>query len=314
MLIYKFCDALASQAQERACVRKLTAMHSVIMSLLTAIARYNGWVPYDGNVLWNGWSQMMEYTITMHGIPEKVMAGHGGWMSRVSSVLWNEWAQTMEHLVGQAEAPEDATGEPPKRGLKRTVSATGSKTPGQGNKGSPRKRAADLKKTGAGTLVQRGTSDERPREGPVQVIVMEWSRDATAYWDRASAGEHLYQIQIVHNVQRSALHQTVLHVGNYLRQEHEADNELPENLAAMERDFKARLVINRDMTGMDGTTFKSWRVCWYVASPGFAELQGFIEWLDGYFVFRRETGRTEGMLDYHSQLWQERLSEFRFHR
>ena len=97
-----------------------------------------------------------------------------------------------------------------------------------------------------------------PRDAPVQLAVIQWTR--VAHKAIESFGDDpLWQIQLKHDGKPTVSMQLIRHFGNYLTVLRETDDNIPESIQAL----KERAGIALQLAG--GTV--QWRAAWYVEGP-----------------------------------------------
>ena len=97
-----------------------------------------------------------------------------------------------------------------------------------------------------------------PRDAPVQLAVIQWTR--VAHKAIESFGDDpLWQIQLKHDGKPTVSMQLIRHFGNYLTVLRETDDSIPESIQAL----KERAGIALQLAG--GTV--QWRAAWYVEGP-----------------------------------------------
>ena len=138
----------------------------------------------------------------------------------------------------------------------------------------------------------------RPREGPAVLSVRPYGLEATALWRNAPEGHALWQVQITHDVTTPITKDLWRHFNAHLAALHAEDPEAPSSIRELEDQQSIRLVLTRPDPETAWIGYKGWRVAFYIAARDVREVENFLALWDGFLVYRRRVGRTEGMLDF----------------
>ena len=142
----------------------------------------------------------------------------------------------------------------------------------------------------------------RPREGPAVLSVRPYGLEATSLWRAAPVGHALWQVQITHDVAVPMTKELWRHFNAHLAALHAEDPEAPVNLRDLQDQQCIRLIITRPEPENSVIGYKDWRLAFYIAAPDTREIENFLALWDGFLVYRRRIGRTEGMCDFPMQL------------
>ncbi len=143
----------------------------------------------------------------------------------------------------------------------------------------------------------------RPREGPVVMSVRPYGLDAHDLWSRApeeTRGYSLWQLQVTHDVEKPITRDLLRHFGAYLAVLHAENPLAPSSIGDLERQQNIRFVLTKPDTDTANAWigYKDWRLAIYICAPAVSEIQNFLALWDGFLVYRRRVGRTEGLLDF----------------
>lgn len=123
----------------------------------------------------------------------------------------------------------------------------------------------------------------------VYIIVLKYSNDGSVFGKEFLAG-NMVAVYCIHHQKPSVWHMIISKISEYIKTQHEEDNELPKTLSDLQSTYDSKLVVNGPAPGEKDNVSVGvpWLVAWYTKLS--AEiLKDLIIYLDG-FVYWRASG------------------------
>ena len=130
----------------------------------------------------------------------------------------------------------------------------------------------------------KSTQRRLPTSAPMDICIYHYCDQASILWDLLQEKDEfkLYQVQLSHEVQRSATFSMRDSFNEFLTKAHEENESVPMNLQELEKEAAVKLVVT-DRTDPDNIGFKQWRVAFYCV-----DLSNFLLLLDGWLKHKEK--------------------------